>query len=195
MRKISLIMALSLVVVFALGMQAWAFNVISLVPGDLNYKITNVDGHAVFEDYNATIVYGNQVVDPGPIYFQKQVEFLSTDPNPFEINWHITNTTDFTWTDYHFIFVNEGQTIAATPLNSDRFATVTTSGSTSVSCSDGSVAPGQTVLINMQLDWGGGSFLLIDLRQVATVPLPPTLPLFGSGLLGLIGLAWRKVRA
>jgi hypothetical protein len=191
MRKISIGSALGLVLVFGLAMQASAFNVIN-ISGDLNYEITSIAGHAVFENYKATIVIGNEVVDPGPIYFDKTLEFLGLDPNPFEINWHITNSTDFTWTDYHFIFDDAGQTIADTPLNSDRFANVTTNGTTLVDCSDGTVAPGDTVLINMQLDWVPGSFFLVDFRQVATVPIPAALPLFGTGLLGLGLLGWRR---
>lgn len=52
MRKISLVMALSLVLVFGLAMNAMAFNVLNL-SGDPNYVITSVSGNNVKEDYNA----------------------------------------------------------------------------------------------------------------------------------------------
>jgi hypothetical protein len=38
----------------------------------------------------------------------------------------------------------------------------------------------------------GGSFFMDDFKDVAGVPLPPSALLLGSGLLGLVGLGWRR---
>ena len=47
-----------------------------------------------------------------------------------------------------------------------------------------------TVLFN-----NGGTFLQVDVRIVPAVPVPAAVWLFGSGLVGLIGLARRKANA
>lgn len=72
MRKISIAVVLSLVLVFGLAMQASAFNVIN-ISGD-PYFITDVSGHNVKEDYKALSLIpfpshdGFAVVNlPGPL--------------------------------------------------------------------------------------------------------------------------------
>jgi hypothetical protein len=39
---------------------------------------------------------------------------------------------------------------------------------------------------------GGLNFFIVSDHDVPTVPLPPSLVLFGSGLLGLVGIGWRR---
>jgi hypothetical protein len=41
---------------------------------------------------------------------------------------------------------------------------------------------------------GGGTFLISKDKRLAPVPLPPSVLLLGSGLLGLVGLRWRRAR-
>lgn len=215
MRKILTMMALSLVLVFGLAMQASAFDVIN-VSGDPNYVITdkNLNSHNVKEDYNALDLIpfpshdGFAVVDlvpndnGGVIWFDKEVIFNEADAgdNNFQITWDITNTSPYTWSDYHFIFSDVGQVIRDPNTSSAEFKGKDTFGNTEVDFfydpPGGSlIAPGETLHVTLGLDLtglpDGGTTMLC--RQIATaVPIPAALPLFGSGLLGLGLLGWRR---
>ncbi|MEJ2673293.1 MAG: hypothetical protein P8168_14060 [Deltaproteobacteria bacterium] len=215
MRKISLIMALSLVLVFGLTLQASAFDVID-ISGDSNYVITdkNLNSHNIKEDYNATALIpypshdGYAVIDlPGPIWFNKEIVFDADDAgdNNFQITWDITNTSPYTWSDYHIVFMNDiGQVISEPNTSSAEFKGVTIIGNSEVDFyydppGGGLIYTDDTLNITLGLDLtglpeAGGT---IRCRQIATtaVPLPASLPLLGSGLLGLGLLGWRKVRS
>jgi hypothetical protein len=215
MRKISVIMALSLVVVFGWALQASAFDVIK-ISSDPNYAITdkNLSSHNTTEDYNATSVVpfpshdGNAVVDlPGPLYFDKELVFDDQDvkKSNFQITWDITNTSPYPWSDYHFIFLtDQGQVISAPNTSSAEFKGVTIIGNSEVDFyyfpPGGSlIDPGDTLHITLGLDLTGlpeaGATILCQQIATTAVPLPATLPLLGSGLLGLISLGWRKAKA
>jgi hypothetical protein len=208
MKKISLAMMLSLVLVFGLALNAMAFNVV-YTGTDTNYAVTSVSGNDVKEDYNAQSLIpftshdGNAVVDldstGSPIYFDKVMVF--NDKNDlkknFEITWDITNTTPYTWSDYHFILANEGQSI--TKAQSADFKGVTITDPTLITFfydppGGQLIDPGDTLHVNFTLDTSALSLGDdIELRQIATaVPLPAALPLFGTGLLGLGLLGWRR---
>jgi len=214
MRKFCMIMALSMVLVFGLAWQASAFTV-TYLGTDTHYAITSVSGDNVKEDYNATklIPYpshdGYAVVEldstGAPIYFQKRMEFDEKDlKNNFTITWDITNTTPYTWSDYHFILENEGQTI--TKGSSNNFKGVSITDPTLITFfydppGGKLIAPGQTLNVEFTLDTSnmvilpGNTTVDIEFTQIATaVPIPAALPLFGTGLLGLLGLGWRKAR-
>ncbi|MFA4904386.1 MAG: hypothetical protein WC600_16755 [Desulfobaccales bacterium] len=208
MRKISIALVLSLVLVFGLAMQASAFNVVN-ISGD-PYFITEVSGHNVKEDYNALSLIpfpshdGYAVVNlPGPpIWFDKEIIFNADDAgdNNFQITWDITNTSPYTWSDYHFIFSDVGQVIRDPNTSSAEFKGKDTFGNTEIDFfydpPGGSlIAPGETLHVTLGLDLTGlpdeGAIMLC--RQIATaVPIPAALPLFGSGLLGLGLLGWRR---
>lgn len=204
-------MMLGLALFFGLAMQAAAFNVIN-VSGD-PYFITSVGppGHNVKEDYNALSLIpfpshdGFAVVNlPGPpIWFDKEIVFDSSDAgdNNFQITWDITNTSPYTWSDYHFVFLNDiGQEFNIPNTSSADFKGTTFIGDTEVDFfydppGGRLIAPGDTLQVTLGLDLtgipdGGGTLIC---RQIATaVPIPAALPLFGTGLLGLGLLGWRR---
>jgi hypothetical protein len=219
MRKILIMMALSLVLVFGLALQASAFDVIN-ISGNPNYVINEVDGHAVFEDYNAQSLIpfpshdGFAVVDfivndnGGVSWFDKEIVFNAEDAgdNNFQITWHIENTSPFAWSDYHFVFLNDiGQEFNQPNTSSADFKGVTFIGNSEVDFfNDGTPAsrdippfgqPANVLQVTMGLDLsdipeGGGTLIV---RQIATaIPIPPAAILFGSGLLGLGVLRWRR---
>jgi hypothetical protein len=208
MRKIPLVMALSLVLIFGLAWQASAFNVIYLGT-DPNYVITSVSGNDVQEDYNATqlIPYpshdGFAVVDldltGAPIYFDKAMVFDAKDlKNNFTITWNISNTSPYTWSDFHFIMEDEGQII--NNASSADFKGVTITGNTEIDYyydppGGKLVAPGDTLQLIFSLDTTGLTGTDIEFRQIATaVPIPAALPLLGTGILGLFCMGRRKAR-
>lgn len=48
----------------------------------------------------------------GPIWFDKLMLFDTNElKNNFQITWDITNTSPYTWSDFHFIMDTDGQTI------------------------------------------------------------------------------------
>ena len=44
------------------------------------------------------------------------------------------------------------------------------------------------------MDYGGQGAYTITLEGVSAVPLPPSVLLMGTGILGLVGLGWRRSR-
>ncbi len=220
MRKISIIMALSLVLVFGLAMQSWAFS-IEYVGTSPNYAITNapVTGADVDEDYNAQSLIptknlgftshdGFAVIDIDPVtheqfFFDKKITLEAKDltgNQKLEMTFDIKNTSPFTWSDYHFFVLAEAPLIEF--ANSGDFGDVTPLPAFSVGLSTDNpnklVENGETLQVNLRFDLTdlteGYSF---NLRQIATaVPVPPSALLMGSGLLGLLGFGWRrKVRS
>lgn len=210
MRRISISLALSLLLVFGLALQAAAYNV-SYVGGDPNYVVNSVVGHATFEDYNAKslIPYpshdGYAVVDFDafglPIFFDKVVTFDGNDNGKnFQTTWHITNTSPFYWSDYHFILLTTPDNLRfdAPNLAACDFKGVTMKfdGSGKIveldffaTAASQIVAPGDLLNVTFPFlfdDIPHGATLTCELRQVATaVPIPPSALLLGSGLLGM----------
>lgn len=206
MRKFSIVMALSLVMVFGLALNAMAFNVIKIgdATSDPNFTVSVNPGNVITEGYGfaGSILDGNNVVNPGPVYFTKRMEFDAGPPsdfkNNFEMEFFITNNTTFTWTDFHIDMENENQVInkAQAP---GWFSDVIITGNTAIDFFTGTVAPGQILHLNLGFDTTGLVKLPgldeadIEFTQIATaVPIPAALPLFGTGLLGLGLLGWRR---
>jgi hypothetical protein len=210
MKKISVITLLSLFVGFGLVLNAMAFDVI--YPGsDPNYAITdkNLNSHNIKEDYNAKSLIpfpshdGYAVVDlPGPIWFDKEIIFDDKDAGDknFQITWDIANTSPYTWSDYHFILSDIGQIISVPNTSSAEFKGVTLIGNTEIDFfydpPGGSlIATNETLHITLGFDLSNidPAGATMTCRQIATaVPIPAALPLFGTGLLGLGLLGWRR---
>lgn len=218
MRRFYFFLALSLPIILGLTLQAQAFT-ITYLGTDTNYAITDVSGHNVKEDYNAQnqlIPFpshdGAAVVDfsvaGAPIYFDKVITFDDKDSKSnFEITFDVTNginkgaNGEFTWSDYHFILSNP-QGVTFTSGQSAEFKGVTVSDTEVDLFYDPPggklIVPGDEGHFNLSLstpDIPAGTTLTVDLRQIATadpVPLPASLLLFGSGLLGLAG--WKRFR-
>ena len=123
-----------------------------------------------------------------------------TGKNNFQITWDITNTSPFTWSDYHFILSDVGQVVSLPNTSSAEFKGVTVIGNTEIDFffqpPGGSlIATGDTLHVTLGLDLTGldPAGATMTCRQIATaVPLPATLPLLGSGLLGLGLIGWRR---
>ena len=111
----------------------------------------------------------------------------------------MTNNTPYVWSDYHyFVLAQAPQITNANPavLNPE-IAPDGFSVSFYADQANKLINPGDTQDFVLSFDTSdlteGYSF---NLRQIATaVPVPAALPLFGTGLLGLIGLGWRKIRS
>jgi hypothetical protein len=210
MRRTAVSIICCFVLVLGLSMNSMAFDVIN-VSGNPNYEITaiNVNSHNVKEDYNAKSLIpfpshdGYAVVDlPGPSWFDKQIIFDARDAgdNNFQITWDITNTSPYTWSDYHFILSDVGQVVSLPNTSSAEFKGLTIIGNTEIDFyyqfpGSSLIATGETLHITLGFDLTGLDPLgaTMTCRQIATaVPLPATLPLLGSGLLGLALLRWRR---
>ncbi|MFA4904387.1 MAG: hypothetical protein WC600_16760 [Desulfobaccales bacterium] len=217
MRKFAIGLALGLVLVFGLAMQAMAFHVEATAVYDNLNTIENVNttgsGFAIFEDYNETFLTpypshdGFAVVDSAGHFFDKVIDFTDSPVGDHLATFHITNTSPYCWSDYHFELWNADFTERATgvvmkePFNSDDFKQfeLSADGLTLNFWNGGfggsrDVCPGPAPAnFVITFDVADDADLSFGLRQIATaVPIPAALPLFGSGLLGLGLLGWRR---
>ncbi len=157
---------------------------------------------------------GFAVVDKtkgSPLFFDKEIAISSNNPNfdNQELVFHVDNNTQFSWSDYHFLLVFDSVTPPdnlrfETPSDGDstmKGRTLVLSGTNIVEIdffaqdAKQNIDPGtqSTFHLNFDFDTPESGSLTFDLRQVATaVPIPAALPLFGSGLLGLGLLGWRR---
>ena len=163
---------------------------------------------------------GYAVVNSASQFFDKTVTITAsdqhTDWDSMYINLQITNNTPYAWSDYHLIFYNQdftqkrGLTLLSVNASSyfgnqvfDHSTTYGYLGGTEIDfwSTTQTQQPGQTNNIWLRWDWGNplDKYAVgntIGIRQVATVvPIPGAMWLFGSGLLGLIGVARRKKAA
>ena len=211
MRKISIILALSLALVFGLALQAAAFSV--AYTNNAVYSVDSVAGNSVFETYSATQLIqfashdGFAVVGNDPIYFDKGIVLTNPDnPANTQTTWHITNDTPYTWSDYHVILlptIPDAVRFDDPNLNANDFkgadlvedATGITEIDFYATAANQLVAPTETLNLTFPFVFTGADSFTYEftMRQVATaVPVPPTALLMGSGLLGLGVLGWRR---
>jgi hypothetical protein len=202
--KSPLILLLSLGFMFGLALQAGAFTV-TYTGADLNYSVDKVSGHDVKETYGATVVINNQVVDPGPLFFDTLIQFDAKDVKKgnFDITFKVENTSSFQWTDYHLILTNAPGAVFTKAQSAD-FKDATISADKLIEdFFDGSIASGSTLQLNVAFDLtglpkNGGT---LNLRQIAgdpipvPVPLPGALLLLGGGLVRLAAYSRRKAQA
>jgi hypothetical protein len=185
-------------------------------PADLN-SITGQNYNdlsntlVVTENYNEThlIPYpshdGMAVVNSSLNYFDKVITFSGVTSSPTTLQFVVTNTTPYNWSDYHIELWNSTFT---TRLSSSLVTSYSNTVFTNMSNSGGIVtfwAPGSqsgnpadgvgtyTIQANLLAvnGSGDGSF---GIRQVATAPEPGTIMLLGIGGLGMLGMKHAKRR-
>jgi hypothetical protein len=214
------VMVLLVMALWVAPALAFHVDVTDVYPLD-NNTVTNVTttgtGFAVFEDYNETFLKaypshdGFAVVNAQGNYFDKIVDFTDSPSVPYstQATFHIINTGPFTWSDYHFELWNTDFTGAPTgvtivdPFESDDFKgfTLSADGRFLNFFNDGTAGSRDVLpdgIANFKVTFlvtEGGDFSF-GLRQVATtVPIPPSVLLMGSGLLGLGLVGWRRRKA
>jgi hypothetical protein len=204
------------VLVLSLGLNSWAsalqiqdIYVDSNTITSQNQEVGSVTLN-VTEDYNETYLQlypgshdGYAIVNAQGKYFDKIVSFTSGPPSE---RYHalyitVTNTTPYTWSDYHFELWNTTfdwatpvQFLTSPPPDNNVFTNQSLSADNKVVkfWAPADVLPGGVVVFGLYLD-GGSTSGSYGLRQVATTtPVPGSLLLLGSGLLGLLAFRRRQ---
>lgn len=156
------------------------------------------------EDYNETALIpypspdGFAIVNPQLGYFDKQVHYDASLPS-IMLDFLITNTTPYIWSDYHIEFFDTNWApINLNLIDKSAFDTVfqtITMGVTFPNRLDywnGLLNPGGSMYLGFTLATGGALPPDFIIRQVATtespVPLPAAFWLLGGGLIGLFGI-------
>ena len=194
--------------------QATAMSIVDVNPGDLNIitgqaEDDGINELMVFEDYNEThlIPYpshdGYAIVNPALGYFDKVVSYTADDlDGAWALDFRVTNTSPYCWSDYHFEFWNAGFTDRLNlsgvidDWDNDIFQNSSFDGSTLKFWAPDWQCPGEmnefVIYVNNlgNVGGGGGTF---GIRQVATtIPEPLTMLGLFAGVSALGGYLRRR---
>jgi hypothetical protein len=144
----------------------------------------------VNEDYNSTVLIpypshdGYGIENTLGDFFKENLVVGAA--GSYALTFNVTNTTPYTWSDYHFVL---GTGISLTSWTNTIFANsaFNTANDELQFWAPNQVSPGQTVTFTLDVNLAQGN---LNLTQIATTetPIPGASWLFGSGVLGLIGL-------
>ena len=156
-------------IAFTVCGSANAATVFAPTDGDINILNSNLTAGsilAMFDDTDQLFASSNLIITP------PEVVGIGTSGGG---NWLATNFTT---------------TATLVLTGSDQFIF-------GVSHDGGTTWMGDTSLVNngansITIGFADGSFLAVDVRVVPAIPVPAAVWLFGSGLIGLIGIARRK---
>lgn len=167
---------------------------------DLNTLVSVDQGNAIFEDYNETFLIpypshdGFAIVNQFGQFFDKEFIAKKDFPGVLQIVFKPSNTTGYVWSDYHFELdpLNSGVTFFGPSSGTNNFLNefVSTSDYLITFAGEEYVdSPNDNTNFTIGLSGVDEGDIFI-IRQIATttVPIPGSLVLLGTGILGLVGL-------
>ncbi|MCX5806964.1 MAG: hypothetical protein NT010_13040 [Proteobacteria bacterium] len=203
---------LALVLIFGFTMPIQAATIVDLNSNDWNSisgygYVPGTNYFTVTEDYNEyrqIIPYpshdGYALVDPYGGFFDKKITLGPGEGSNFNMTFIVTNTTPYTWSDYHFIIKPQGVEYVYTGANSDHFVGWSFRDNGGIDNElqffpyfippwpRESVHPGETVTFNFSVNAPYGSEFYLTQIATTSVPIPGAIWLLAPGFLGLMGL-------
>ena len=160
---------------------------------------------AEFSDNNGNGSIGrfgcSEIFTPNDCFIDKTYDqigtmtfIFSTDSaGTFLIGETIFNETGLIWTDFHWSILSDGIATITNVSGIDPFTGVSGVGTTEVDIFGGALASGESFFPQIEITVDGGAeIILSQTPTISSVPIPAAAWLFGSSLLGLVGMARRK---